>query len=44
MLNIFHYNAMRIKKSTLRKRKRHIMLCLVFLIFCLVPFKVGFLH
>jgi hypothetical protein len=44
MLQIQHDDAVRVEKSMLCKRKRHIMLFLIFLVFYLIPFKVGFLH
>ena len=44
MFLILHDDAMRVQKSVLSKRKRNIMLFLIFFVLILVPFKVGFLH
>ena len=44
MLYIFGNDTMRIKKRLLSKRKGNIVLCLVFTVFLIVPFKVSFFH
>ena len=44
MINIFGNDTMRIKKCPLRKRKGNIVLCLVFTVFLVVPFKACFFH
>lgn len=44
VLHIFGNDAVRIKKSVLRKGKGNVVLGAVFLILLLVPFKLDFFH